>query len=127
MPSTARTLPLNSRTRPSTSMPLDMARHASVGGMRELFRIPIVQAPLAGGPSTPQLAAAVCEAGGLGFVAAGYKTPEQMSDAVAQVRALTEHPFGVNVFAGAPTQAPGVGDFAARLRADGLEPGEPRS
>jgi len=36
---------------------------------------PIVLAPLAGGPSTPELAAAVSEAGGLGFLAAGYRTP----------------------------------------------------
>ena len=37
-------------------------------------RVAIVGAPLAGGPSTPALAAAVSEAGGLGFLAAGYKT-----------------------------------------------------
>ena len=42
--------------------------------MDGLFRIPIVQAPLAGGPSTPELTAAVGDAGGLGFVAAGYRT-----------------------------------------------------
>ena len=36
--------------------------------------MPVVGAPLAGGPSTPALAAAVSEAGGLGFLAAGYKT-----------------------------------------------------
>src|SRR5437762_2424231 len=44
--------------------------------MRELSPLttsPIVGAPLAGGPSTPALAAAVCEGGGLGFLAAGYK------------------------------------------------------
>jgi nitronate monooxygenase len=34
--------------------------------------IPIVLAPLAGGPSTPELAAAVSNAGGLGFLASGY-------------------------------------------------------
>jgi len=37
-----------------------------------LLQVPIVGAPLGGGPSTPALAAAVCEAGGLGFLAAGY-------------------------------------------------------
>ena len=40
------------------------------------FDVPVVQAPMAGGPSTPALAAAVSNAGGLGFLAAGYKTPE---------------------------------------------------
>jgi len=34
--------------------------------------VPIVLAPLAGGPSTPELAAAVSNAGGFGFLAAGY-------------------------------------------------------
>src|SRR5690348_17810347 len=59
---------------------------------------PIVQAPLAGGPSTPELAAAVCEAGGLGFLAAGYKTPDAVAADIAAVRALTARPFGLNVF-----------------------------
>ena len=40
------------------------------------LRAPIVQAPLAGGSSTPELAAAVSESGGLGFVAFGYKSAE---------------------------------------------------
>ena len=47
---------------------------------------PIVGAPLAGGPSTPALAAAVCEAGGLGFLAAGYKTASDVADDIAEVR-----------------------------------------
>ncbi|MGN6190033.1 MAG: nitronate monooxygenase [Conexibacter sp.] len=61
--------------------------------------LPIVQAPLAGGPSTPALAAAVSEAGGLGFLAAGYKTADAVADDVAALRAATDAPFGVNVFA----------------------------
>jgi nitronate monooxygenase len=95
--------------------------------MDELFEIPIVQAPMAGGPSTPALAAAVCEAGGLGFVAAGYRSAEQMAADVARTRELTRRPFGVNVFAAAPTEGPGVDAYAQRLRAAGLEPGTPRS
>jgi nitronate monooxygenase len=59
---------------------------------------PIVGAPLAGGPSTPALAAAVCEGGGLGFVAAGYKAASDVADDIAEVRRRTERPFGVNVF-----------------------------
>ena len=39
----------------------------------------VVLAPLAGGPSTPELAAAVANAGGLGFVAAGYLTPDELA------------------------------------------------
>jgi nitronate monooxygenase len=92
--------------------------------------VPIVQAPLAGGPSTPALAAAVSGAGALGFVAAGYKTPEAMSEEIAATRALTGEPFGVNVFAARPTEvAPGDLDaYGRRLRdALGAEPGAPRS
>lgn len=53
---------------------------------------------MAGGPSTPRLAAAVSDAGGLGFLAAGYKTPEAMRADVAATRALTSRPFGMNLF-----------------------------
>ncbi|MDT4923648.1 MAG: nitronate monooxygenase, partial [Pseudonocardiales bacterium] len=40
--------------------------------------VPIIAAPLAGGPSSPALAAAVAEAGGLGFLAAGYLAPDTL-------------------------------------------------
>ena len=53
---------------------------------------------MAGGPSTPALAGAVSEAGGLGFVAAGYRSPEDLRSEIAAVRALTAQPFGVNLF-----------------------------
>jgi nitronate monooxygenase len=59
---------------------------------------PVVQAPLSGGPATPELAAAVSGAGGLGFLAAGYKTAVAMSAEIARVRELTDAPFGVNLF-----------------------------
>jgi len=61
---------------------------------------PIMQAPMGGGPSTPELVAAVSNAGGLGWLGAPYLTPEQILDAVRRVRALTDRPFGVNLFAG---------------------------
>ncbi|MER5770096.1 nitronate monooxygenase [Streptomyces sp. NPDC001985] len=63
-----------------------------------LCRYPIVQAPMAGGASCPQLAAAVSEAGGLGFLAAGYKTAGGMYQEIKQIRGLTPRPFGVNLF-----------------------------
>ncbi|MGW1000650.1 nitronate monooxygenase [Streptomyces sp. NPDC002520] len=66
--------------------------------LTDLFPLPIVQAPMAGGVSVPQLAAAVAEAGGLGFLAAGYKTADGMYQEIKQLRGLTGHPFGVNVF-----------------------------
>ncbi|NGN65838.1 nitronate monooxygenase [Streptomyces sp. A7024] len=66
--------------------------------LSDLSPHPIVQAPMAGGASCPALAAAVCSAGALGFLAAGYKTPEAMYEEIRQLRALTDRPFGVNVF-----------------------------
>jgi len=91
--------------------------------------VPIVQAPLAGGPSTPALAAAVAEAGGLGTLAAGYKAADALAADIAQVRAATGRPFAVNVFAppGEPGDAAAVARYAAALASDGHEPlGEPR-
>jgi nitronate monooxygenase len=79
---------------------------------------PIVQAPMAGGPSTPELAAAVSGAGGLGFLAAGYKAPEAVRADVAAVRALTDRPFGINLFAppGAAPDPAAVQRYARALR-----------
>jgi len=87
---------------------------------------------MAGGPSTPELAVAVCEAGGLGFVAAGYKRAEAVRDEIRAVRAETSAPFGVNVFVPAPARAdPGrLHDYIQRLKPEaerqGAELGEPR-
>lgn len=61
---------------------------------------PIVLAPLGGGPSTPELVAAVAGAGGLGILAAPYLAPGALRAAADRVRALTDRPFGVNLFAG---------------------------
>ena len=93
---------------------------------------PIVQAPMAGGPSTPALAAAVSEAGGLGFLAAGYRPPEAVRADLAALRALTGRPFGLNLFVpGAPSRDPaGLRRYAEALAAEasryGVELGEPR-
>ncbi|MFJ2016081.1 nitronate monooxygenase [Streptomyces nodosus] len=73
--------------------------------LTDLLRRPIVQAPMAGGISVPQLAAAVSEAGGLGFLAAGYKTADGMYQEIKQLRGLTGGPFGVNVFMPQPEHA----------------------
>ncbi|HEX2410668.1 MAG TPA: nitronate monooxygenase [Solirubrobacteraceae bacterium] len=93
---------------------------------------PIVQAPMGGGPSTPALAAAVSEAGGLGFLAAGYKAPEAVRADVEALRELTGRPFGVNVFAapGPPADSVAVAAYAAALEAQaeryGVPVGAPR-
>jgi nitronate monooxygenase len=62
---------------------------------------PIIQGPMGGGPSTPELVAAVSNAGGLGSLGAAYLTPDQIGDAIRRIRALTDRPFNVNLFAGA--------------------------
>ncbi|KOX12276.1 nitronate monooxygenase [Micromonospora profundi] len=62
------------------------------------LRQPIVAAPMAGGPSTPALVSAVSAAGGLGFLAAGMIDTGRLVADIAEVRARTRRPFGVNVF-----------------------------
>lgn len=62
---------------------------------------PIILAPMAGGPGTPELAAAVCNAGGLGSLGAAYLTPERILADIRRIRELTDKPFNVNLFAGA--------------------------
>ena len=86
--------------------------------------VPIVLAPLAGGPSTPPLAAAVSNAGGLGFLGAGYLAATALQEQIAQVRTLTSGPFGVNVFVpGTPAEPEAVAAYAARLAAEAQRAG----
>ena len=98
----------------------------------EQLRHPVVLAPLAGGPATPELAAAVSAAGGLGFVAAGYRTAEALAGDIRGVRELTTAPFGVNVFVPGHTEVDerALTDYLERLgeeaAAYGVELGEAR-
>jgi nitronate monooxygenase len=64
--------------------------------------VPIVQAPLGGGPGTPELTAAVGTAGGFGVVGGGYLDPDDLVDVLARTRSLTDRPFGVNLFLAPP-------------------------
>ena len=57
---------------------------------------PIVLAPM-GGAVTPELAAAVSNAGGLGMLALSWSTPDDVRSQVAETAALTDRPFGVNL------------------------------
>jgi nitronate monooxygenase len=93
--------------------------------------VPIVLAPLAGGPSTAALAAAVSESGGLGFLASGYLSAEDLGDRIAETRRLTSRPIGVNVFVpNDPTDPSDYAAFVERLgrdaARDGFELGAPR-
>jgi nitronate monooxygenase len=66
--------------------------------------IPVIAAPMAGGASTPALVIAAARAGGLGFLAAGYKTPQALAGQITEVRSAGV-PFAVNVFAPNPVPA----------------------
>lgn len=75
--------------------------------------LPILQAPMAGGWTTPQLVAAVSEAGGLGALGAAVTPPDELREQIRAVRALTAKPFGVNLFAELPAPSlRGVQDWA---------------
>ena len=63
--------------------------------------LPVIAAPMAGGPTTPELVVAAARAGSLGFLAAGYRTAENLAEQIAAVRAHTDT-FAVNVFAPNP-------------------------
>lgn len=84
---------------------------------------------MAGGPSTPALAAAVSNAGGLGSLSAGYLTVERFADDIATARALTSGPLGVNLFVpqscrAGPEQLDAYRDaLVALARRFGVEPG----
>ncbi len=67
--------------------------------------VPIVCAPMAGGPGTPALAAAVSNSGGLGFIPAGYLSAERFAEDIAAARAMTTGPLGVNLFVPQPSVA----------------------
>ncbi|CAN5618216.1 nitronate monooxygenase family protein [soil metagenome] len=66
----------------------------------ELLNIeyPIVQAPMAGGATTPELVAAASNAGGLGSLGAGYTPPGVLRETISHIRNLTDRPFAVNLF-----------------------------
>ena len=86
-----------------------------MSGIDDLCRLPIVLAPMAGGPSTPELTAAVSEAGGLGVLAGGYLSPEELGRRIAAVERLTDRPFGANLFS-PPARAETSPEQAAELR-----------
>ena len=88
--------------------------------LTDLLRRPLLVAPMAGGPSTPELVVAAGEAGALGFLAAGYQAPSCLKADMAQVRSRSSEPFGVNVFVpGSPAgDARGVARYLATVEAD---------
>ena len=94
---------------------------------------PLVLAPMAGGPSTVALAAAVAEEGMFPFLAGAYVTVDRLRADVAALRAQTSVPFGVNLLAPSPNLPSMLEDaraYAALLdpwaQAAGVALGQPR-
>ncbi|MEC3977263.1 NAD(P)H-dependent flavin oxidoreductase [Amycolatopsis sp. H20-H5] len=98
--------------------------------MFENLRFPLIAAPMAGGPTTPELVAAVSAAGGFGFLAGGYLTADALDEKIATTAELTGGAFGVNLFLPGARSAADLTAHRERLLAEairyGVELGEPR-
>lgn len=80
------------------------------------LRVPVIQAPMAGGATTLELISAVCEAGALGFLAVAYSSPDEIVEAGDRLAARIDRPFGINLFAPVPVPpSPEGTDPAYRL------------
>ncbi|MDZ4369971.1 MAG: nitronate monooxygenase, partial [Phenylobacterium sp.] len=84
-----------------------------LGELLAALPIPIIQAPMVGA-SLDRLAVAVSAAGGMGALAAGALSPDEIGPMVARVRAGTDRSFVVNLLM-APRGDPGPGEVAAAL------------
>lgn len=84
--------------------------------------IPVLAAPLGGGPTVPDLVIAAARAGGLGFLAGGYKSADQLAEQIAAVRAAGVG-FGVNLFAPnpVPVDAAAYRDYARAIAGEGKQ------
>ena len=93
---------------------------------------PLIVAPMAGGPSTPQLAAAASNAGGLGMLAGGLLSADVLAEKLDAARELTSGPLGVNLFVPQPSAgtqrqyAKYTKALAPEARRYGVQTGTPR-
>jgi len=74
------------------------------------LKLPLILAPMAGGPSTPALVAAVSNAGGLGSIGGAYLTPEMLTQEIQETKKKTSKPFAVNLFV--PTEDPVIDEVS---------------
>ncbi|MDT8914585.1 nitronate monooxygenase [Amycolatopsis sp. PS_44_ISF1] len=97
--------------------------------MFEHLEFPVIVAPMAGGPTTPELVAAVTSAGGFGFLAAGYLTAEALAAKVDETARRTGGRFGVNLFVPGGRSEVDLTAHRERMQVEarryGVEPGEP--
>ncbi|MGW4209769.1 nitronate monooxygenase [Lentzea sp. NPDC004789] len=98
--------------------------------MFHTLAVPVIAAPMAGGASTPELVAAVSDAGGFGFLAAGYLSVEQLAEKIKRTGELTSAPFGVNLFVPGTRPTADISPYVDRVTACaqkvGAVPGDPR-
>jgi len=97
----------------------------------QLSEVPIIQAPMAGGPSTPALTAAIVNAAGYGFVAGGYLSGDELRESISNTRSLSGSAFGVNLFVPSdPGDVAEIARYAEALQPEsdrwGVALGEPR-
>ncbi|PXY20423.1 2-nitropropane dioxygenase [Prauserella coralliicola] len=95
--------------------------------MFDSLRVPVVVAPMAGGPSTPELVAAAVRAGAFGFLAGGYLGAAALGDQISKARELCGDTFGVNLFVPGIRATVDLRPYAERLREEArrydVEPG----
>ncbi|OQO89514.1 2-nitropropane dioxygenase [Saccharomonospora piscinae] len=98
--------------------------------MFESLRVPVIAAPMAGGPTTPELVAAAGRAGAFGYLAGGYLTAASLAGQIAAVRGLSNSAFGVNLFVPGIRSTVDLRGYVERVGREaaryGTEPGEPR-
>ncbi|MDB5793943.1 MAG: 2-nitropropane dioxygenase [Noviherbaspirillum sp.] len=95
---------------------MEQSRHME---LMDFSKRPIIQAPMAGGATTPELVAAVSNAGGIGSLAAALLSPETITAQIAKIRALTQRAFMVNMFV---LQTPQPSDDEVAQAAELLRP-----
>lgn len=91
--------------------------HTALTGLLGIER-PVIQAPMAGA-ATPELAAAVTNAGGLGSIGAAVLGPDELRDTAAALREATDGPFNLNFFC---HEQPSLDDAAAAAASERVRP-----
>ncbi|ASR35088.1 2-nitropropane dioxygenase [Prauserella marina] len=84
--------------------------------MFDSLRVPVIVAPMAGGPSTPELVAAAATAGAFGFLAGGYLSAAALTDQIRRTRELAGEGFGVNLFVPGARSTVDVRPYASSLQ-----------
>lgn len=103
----------------------DAGRNTGTGMPFPGTRLPLIAAPMAGGPSTPELVVAVSAAGGFGFLAGGYKSRQQLGEQITVTRSAGVSAFGVNLFVPTPVVVTDVefATYSAGLAGDAVAAG----